>query len=148
VNKRIVALGVSAAMALGAGVAVADTGQDLSTNQANLAGQESTQVANVWQKTWQDHPNAQAGASADATSLNSAGGNSKWSALSGNGVVFSNTQAGFAGASAKNLNIGKQDVDQDADQDIDQDNEANGGTKVAVDDVSIKVFIGAILADD
>jgi hypothetical protein len=140
VNKRIVALGVTAVMALGAGTAVAGD-QDLSTNQGNLASQGVYQKTNPWQKTWQDHPNAQAVADASASSDNSAGGDSLGAVGSGNGAVFSFTSGGFAGASAKNVNIGKQDVDQTANQGALQANSANE-IKVAVDDTIINVLLG------
>jgi hypothetical protein len=141
VNKRIVVLGVSAAMALGAGAAVA-ADQDLSTNQGNVAYQDNYQRSDPWQKTWQDNPEANSGADASAYVRISAGGEAEESWGSGNGKVWASTWGGTAYSSAKNTNSGSQDVDQSSSQDLDQSNQSNGNTTVAIDDSFIKIILG------
>jgi hypothetical protein len=141
VNKRIVVLGVSAAMALGAGAAVA-ADQDLSTNQGNVAYQDNYQRSDPWQKTWQDSPEANSGADASANVAISAGGDSKSSLASGNGKVWAKTYGGSADSTAKNTNDGSQDVSQSSSQNLDQSNKSNGNTTVAIDDSLIKIVLG------
>lgn len=140
-NKRIVVLGFSATMALGAGVAVAGD-QDLSTNQANVAYQDNYQRSDPWQKTWQDEPEANSIADASAYSSINAGGDTKKSWDSGNVKVYADTYGGHAYSTAKNTNDGSQSVSQSSSQDLDQTNKSNGNTTVAIDDSMIKIILG------